>query len=335
MTYIINHAGIVLFVANKPVKIEKTDPRYSKVIECFSLDKSLQEEAVLKIIASVSEKVAALHGQDGFEIIEDNVWYKGEQLPPALSEKVRSIVRENLPLDAFEKFWENLSENPSASSVDELMEFLEYKELPITEDGCFLAYKGITADGWSIHGNTRTIVVEGVVDGSGRIKNTVGDRISVKRRDVDDNRENHCSFGLHVGSLAYAQSFGQKLVVVKVNPKDVVSVPTDYSCQKCRVSAYEVVSEYEAEIQSPITSNDGVGIAEEQSNIRDEFVERVARYLDNKVDSGAYQVTLRQIQNSFSPEYPSKEKVLDALQDLNCSWFDHNGVIIIDLDYGI
>jgi translation initiation factor IF-1 len=332
MTYIINQTGIVLFVANKSVKIEKTDRRYPKIIECFSLDKSLQEDAVLKIITSVDEKVAALHGQDGFEIIDGSVWYKGEVLPPALSRKVHSIVRDNLPLDAFEKFWENLSENPSASSVDELMEFLEYKELPITEDGCFLAYKGITTDGWSIHGNTRTVVVEGVVDSLGRIKNSVGDRISVKRRDVDDNRANHCSFGLHVGSLSYAQSFGQKLVVVKVNPKDVVSVPTDYSCQKCRVSAYEVVSEYESEIESPITSDDGVALEEEYTEYRTEFIARLARYLENKTNSGVSQVTLRQIQNSFSPDYPSREKVMEALQELNYGWFEDDGVTIVELE---
>lgn len=332
MTYIINHTGIVLFVANKSVKIEKTDSRYPKILDCFSLDKSLQEDAVLNIIASVSEKITSIHGKNGFEIIDDNVWYKGEQLPQALAVKIRSIVRDNLPIEAFEKFWENLSQNPSSTSVSELMEFLEYKELPITEDGCFLAYKGITTDGWSIHGNTRTVVTEGVVDSSGRIQNKVGDRISVKRRDVDDNREHHCSFGLHVGSLSYANSFGKRLVVVKVNPKDVVSVPSDYNCQKCRVSAYEVISEYEREIESPITSETGESIYDEPFNNRDEFINRLDRYLINKISSGACQVTIRQIQNSFSPDYPSKEKVLDALQELQYSWYVQDGVTIVDLD---
>lgn len=332
MTYIINQSGIVLFINKKSVKIEKSDRRYARIIECFSLDKSEQEAAVLNIISSDEERVNSLHGKDGFEVIEDAVWYKGEKLPVALATKVKSIISEGLPLDAFEKFWENLNENPSSSSVEELMDFLEFKELPITEDGHFLAYKGITSDGWSVHGNPDTVVVEGVVDSKGRIKNDIGNRISVKRRDVDDNRNHHCSFGLHVGSLSYASSFASKIVVVKVNPKDVVSVPTDYSCQKCRVAAYEVVSEYEGEIEAPVTSSDGGEIVPNSVKVRNEFVDRVSRYIDNKLNEGACQVTVRQIQNSFSPDYPSREKVLDALQDLNLGWYEQDGVLLIDLD---
>jgi hypothetical protein len=332
MTYIINQTGIVLFINNKSLKIEKTDRRYPKIIECFSLDKSLQEDAIQEVIDSVITNVEALHGKDGFELVDGAVWYKGTKLPQALYTKVQSILEAGLPLDSFEKFWENLEQNPSATSVSELMDFLEYKELPITEDGCFLAYKGLSSDFWSIHGNPNTVVVEGVVDGSGRIKNDIGSRIEVKRRDVDDNRDNHCSFGLHVGSLSYASSFGSKLVVVKVNPKDVVSVPTDYSCQKCRVSAYEVVSEYVNEIEAPITSSDGEALATSTDRNRADFVERVYRYIQRKIDEGVEAVTIRQIQNSFSPEYPSRESVFDALQDLNLGWYDYDGATVVDLD---
>ncbi len=331
MTYIINQAGIVLFINKKSIKIEKSDRRYAKIIECFSLEKDAQEAAVLTIVSSDKERIDSLHGKDGFEVVGNDVWYKGEKLPVALSTKVKSIIAEGLPLDAFEKFWENLNQNPSSSSVNELMEFLEYKELPITEDGCFLAYKGITSDGWSIHGNTSTVVLEGEVDDSGRIKNEIGSRITVKRRDVDDNRNHHCSFGLHVGSLQYASNFASKIVVVKVNPKDVVSVPTDYSCQKCRVSSYEVVSEYEGEIEAPITSSDGGELVENSTKARNEFVDRVARYIGNKIDDGYSQVTVRQVQNSFSPDYPSREKVLDALQELDLGWYEEDGVLVIDL----
>lgn len=330
MTYIINQSSIILFINNKSVKVDKSDKKYSKIIDCFSLEKDLQEDAINDILnAGDIQKLAS---EKGFQIIESDIWYKGEKLPNALALKVKSILSENMPLDAFEKFWQNLSENPSATSVEELMEFLEFKELPITEDGHFLAYKGISRDDWSIHGNPHTIVIEGVVNATGQIRNLVGDRITVKRRDVDDNRDNHCSFGLHVGSLKYASSFGSKTVVVKVNPKDVVSVPSDYNCQKCRVSSYEVVSSYEREIVAPITSENGDVLVDDSVKVRDEFVDRVKRYIDNKIDDGYSQVTVRQIQNSFSPDYPSREKVLDALQDLFIGWYEDGGVFVVDLD---
>ncbi len=329
MNYIITSNAIVLFLDNKPMKFEKGSNQYAKIIEAFDLPEDQQEAAVRKAI----EKTAERAEKNGFKISPEEVSYKGEILPQALADKVRSIHREGLPLNLFEKFWMNIQDNPSASSVRELYEFLAYKELPITEDGCFLAYKGLQSDFWSISGNKQTKVVKGTVDASGRILNTVGAEIEVKRRDVDDNRDHHCSFGLHVGSLDYARGFARGVVVVvKVNPKDVVSVPTDYSCQKCRVSAYKVVSLFEQEIQAAVVDEDNEPVESESVKTRSEFVQRVADYLTKKSMSGEASVSVRKIQNSFSPEYPSKNRVLDALDELGYYWTETDDGTVVDLE---
>jgi hypothetical protein len=52
---------------------------------------------------------------------------------------------------------------------------------------------------------------------------------------------NGCSFGLHVGTFSYANSYGSTVLEVHVNPRDVVSVPTDCQDQKMRTCRYEVV----------------------------------------------------------------------------------------------
>jgi hypothetical protein len=175
--------------------------------------------------------------------------------------------------------------------------------------------------------------VKGIVNASGRILNTVGAEIEVKRRDVDDNRDHHCSFGLHVGSLDYARGFARGVVVVvKVNPKDVVSVPTDYSCQKCRVSAYKVVTLFEQEIQAPVVDEDNEPVESESVKTRSEFVQRVADYLTKKSMSGEANVSVRKIQNSFSPEYPSKNRVLDALDELGYYWTETDDGTVVDLE---
>ena len=62
---------------------------------------------------------------------------------------------------------------------------------------------------------------------------------------VSDDFRVHCGAGLHVATLAYAQDYGNSeslIVIVKVNPADVVSVPEDYGCQKVRCCKYEVLS---------------------------------------------------------------------------------------------
>jgi hypothetical protein len=329
MNYIINQAGIVLFLDNKPVKLEKGSSQYAKIIEAFDLPENQQEAAIRKALEKTSERAE----KNGFKISPEEVSYKGETLPKALAEKVRSIHREGLPLNLFEKFWQNIQDNPSSSSVRELYDFLAYKELPITDDGCFLAYKGLESDFWSISGNKDTKVVKGQIDDRGRILNSVGAEIEVKRRDVDDNRDHHCSFGLHVGSLDYARGFARgSVVVVKVNPKDVVSVPTDYNCQKCRVSAYKVVSVFEQEIKAPVVDEDNEPVQNETVQKRSEFVERVEKYLENCKKKGYSAVCIRKIQNSFSPEYPSRNRVLDALDELGYFWYEGEEGWEVDLE---
>ena len=63
---------------------------------------------------------------------------------------------------------------------------------------------------------------------------------------MDDNKDNHCSFGLHVGSYDYANGWagdGGRLLLVEFDPQDAVSVPTDCNFQKLRVCKYKVVAD--------------------------------------------------------------------------------------------
>lgn len=316
MKYIINSNGIVVFHNNKPIRIEKTSAKYSQVVKILDLPEGEQDSALDKVL-----DVDLGLDQDGFSINGSIISYQGETLPEVLSSKIFALLEEGLPITVFVNFWKNLKQNPSSSSVSQLYDFLAYKELPITEDGCFLAYKGLDSNYWSICGNLETVVVKGLPDKLGRIYNAVGEKIEVVRHNVDDNRNKHCSFGLHVGSLDYASSFSQgKIVVVKINPKDVVSVPTDYNCQKCRVSAYEVISDFTQEISAPATNEDGEELFNESTVEYNNFVEKVESYLIKKKQQGFTSIAVQKIQNSFSPEYPSRARVLDAVNQLGYIW---------------
>ena len=110
------------------------------------------------------------------------------------------------------------------------------------------------------------------------------------------------------------------MVVVKVNPKDVVSVPDDCSCQKCRVASYTVVSEYTEEISATAVKEDNTPMKSVSVEKRDEFLNRINSYLTRQSEKGVEVVSVRKIQNSFSPEYPSRERVLDALDSLGYYW---------------
>jgi len=150
----------------------------------------------------------------------------------------------DLPTIGMENFLINRYQNPSYQSGEQVCIFICHRNIPITDDGCFLAYKAIKSNWMDKY--------------SGTFRNMPGDVVSMDRRLVDDDRQQFCSVGLHVGALDYVYQYADgddRIVIVKVNPKDAVSVPTDELCQKLRVCRYEVVSEYKGELQKPVYTN--------------------------------------------------------------------------------
>ena len=74
---------------------------------------------------------------------------------------------------------------------------------------------------------------------TGKFNNAVGQTLVMSRNLVDPNRNVTCSSGFHVCSKDYIEGFrsgDDKLVMVKVNPADVVSIPADHHDQKMRVT---------------------------------------------------------------------------------------------------
>jgi hypothetical protein len=77
--------------------------------------------------------------------------------------------------------------------------------------------------------------------------NSVGKIVEMERNEVDDNKDQTCSTGLHFCSQDYLPHFGNgydsRVVILKINPADVVSIPSDYNNAKGRACRYEVVGE--------------------------------------------------------------------------------------------
>ena len=210
----------------KPYTVSYHDHRYADLVAAVREGK---EEDEIKEIVNRGEKLMKLSG--GFLKIDGNQVYANDiPVPPTVVTMLDRIAREGLSTEPYEKFILNLIENPSNNAFNQCLLFLENVNLPITEDGCFLAYKRVRSD----YTDCKT----------GTIDNSVGAKPSMNRLLVDDRREVTCSHGLHVCSYQYLASFGgAHTMVCKVNPRDVVSVPDDYNNAKMRVCAYEVVFE--------------------------------------------------------------------------------------------
>ena len=123
---------------------------------------------------------------------------------------------------------------------------------------------------------------------TGTISNAIGTIVEVSRGSVDDNRSNECSKGLHCGALDYVYSYGNgddRIVIVKVNPADAVSVPKDHTYQKLRTCRYEVVSEFVGELKSPLYTAKASEVKDSLSDVVDDW-SWCDDYKDEKVDDG-------------------------------------------------
>jgi hypothetical protein len=170
------------------------------------------------------------------EVRDDMVYYKGDLVNDTLSQKLVDLLDEGFDARPWAKFMNNLMENPSFRSREQLYKFLELHGAPITPDGHFIAFKNVRGDFMDIH--------------SGTFDNSPGKVVSMPRTGVDDDQNRTCSSGLHACASPYLGSFyvdGHKTVAVKINPRDVVSIPTDYNFAKMRVCMYEVLHEVDQE----------------------------------------------------------------------------------------
>lgn len=232
---IITENSITVFIGAKPWSFDKTSPIYEKLAEAVKTDASA--EALLEMIEAAQRELEHSFeqiGDTGVTINDDGVVCLGDQpVHSSLTRRMFDMRREGFDLVPMARFLENLSKNPSYRAVQELYGFLEAGRMPITPDGCFLAYKAVRADYKDIH--------------SGTFDNSIGRVVTMPRNQVDEDSSRTCSAGLHVCSFDYLPNFAHAnghVVLCKVNPRDVVAIPQDYNNTKMRVCQYEVVGEY-------------------------------------------------------------------------------------------
>jgi hypothetical protein len=116
-------------------------------------------------------------------------------------------------------------------------------------------------------------LVSGIRLANGAIDNHVGQSPRMDRRFVCDDFNQGCGPGLHVGSLDYAIGWAGgegRVVIVEVDPADVVSVPNDEH-SKLRACAYTVVGEYTEKLPDVYTDEfvrpDGETVEEDEDPI--------------------------------------------------------------------
>ena len=209
-----------------------THPNFEKILDAIregDTDRVRELVDLTRAVANYS------HGL--LDVREGDVYWDGKPFHNAMASRLLDMLKAEFPVEPLVEFLHNLKQNPSKRAVDELYGFLENNSLPITPDGHFLAYKKVRSDYLDIY--------------SGTMDNSVGKVVEMARNEVDEDKDRTCSTGLHFCSMAYLPNFGfgydNRVVIVKINPRDVVSIPSDYNNAKGRACRYEVIGEHTVE----------------------------------------------------------------------------------------
>lgn len=225
ISHVLTGENVTVYLDGEPHSVAKGTVQYDLVLAAIAAG----DEAAVRQAIDVKQAVVAK--SYGAVTLDNGVLtFDGRPLRGALVDRILSVIKAAGDAGPLIAFLKNLMDNPSKRATEELFGFLEACDLPITGDGHFLAYKKVRSDYTSVH--------------DGKFRNDLGTKPSMPRNAVDEDKDRTCSAGLHFCSKSYLSQFGgDRIVILKINPADVVAIPSDYNNAKGRAWTYEVVAD--------------------------------------------------------------------------------------------
>lgn len=233
----------------KPYNITTAHPSFTQIKELVQLYRAAPENAE-EIRAEMDRlaepaKVITAAGQGRLYVHDGVVMFNKVPIHNAVTDRIIWGLAEGYAMDSYLHFLDKLMDNPSKRAVDELYGFIETHKMGIADDGDIIAYKKVRENYHDIY--------------TGKFDNTPGQILDMPRNGVDDDRNRTCSDGFHFCAFEYLSKFGSgrgdRVVIVKVNPRDVVSIPSDHNDAKARCCHYEVIGEYTGDDLQDVLGN--------------------------------------------------------------------------------
>ena len=333
-SYLVSSTALSLFFSDgSELLLGKHDRNYNSIVNL--LMKKINEEitkadeAFIKELAEPGNfmkkasngQMRLLDGQP--QLKTDSGWVA---IDAEVHDRFTQFLDSNTPLEPFIKFYESLNNNPSWNSRGQLFNFINNREMPVLPTGEVIGYKGVREDFMDIY--------------SGSVHNYIGAEISMERKNVDDNPDHGCSYGYHVGSHNYANSWRGsegKLLLVAFFPEDAVSVPHD-STEKLRVCKYRVIADITKRphaLDEPAYTADGDSVKtvekyEEQSELLDHSDTNLAGFKTLQAKTWLYK-KLNQGKNprisKFLGKFHLQEEDFDSLFESDDIYVHWNGRI--------
>jgi hypothetical protein len=224
---LITQESILVLKGTKRLFAHSGHPSYIKILDAVRNGRFVNIERLFELKKTI-EKCFDVTVKNGSQ-----VFYKNKQLNNVLTDKILNAFRNNLPYKPYIKFLNNLMQNPSEYCREQLFSYVERYGLPIDSNGMTYAWKSVNSKMRDKYTN--------------KISYAPGKTVEMKRENCNQNPQLGCEAGLHTGASSYVLEYGSdstdRFVLIKFNPKDVISCPTDCQWQKLRVCRLKVVRE--------------------------------------------------------------------------------------------
>lgn len=251
--FIASADSVSVILNNRPRQVSLKTDQGQKLLA--ALRENPQNVEKIAEIANIPLYVARLT-QGRVEIgSDDQIRIDKRIVDYGLRAVILRVLVESGDVSALASFLQNVDENPDKEVSKHLYSFIEKGGMPLTPDGHFLAFKRVQKDYTSFHCGREDVGVCSALrdDGSGEITtfrghipHREGTILGMDRVLCNPRRDQTCSVGLHACSFNYLPNYcssNGRVMIVKINPRDVVAVPYDYNDAKLRSCRLVVVGE--------------------------------------------------------------------------------------------
>jgi ribosomal protein L7/L12 len=235
--YVLKEKSLQVIVQGRPFMLDSTHPTFA------ALKTALQRKQWAKVpgLVTMAERLRDL--SEGKVTVErGEVRYKGVPVEDGLTRYILLLLEKGEDARPALRAVAKLHRNPSADARAEFGTWLTASNLPICDDGDFLAYKSVDADLKDEYSHT--------------IDNSPGQVILGSRSWFNTDYREQCSRGYHICDKSYGL-YGKRILLVKASPADVLSAVGG----KVRVVNYEVLREL-GSLREDVFKRQGFGSVE-------------------------------------------------------------------------
>lgn len=232
--YRISPKTISVTLNKKPYNFDRTHANAEEIIAI--LKSPVPDLVKLEHLLDHKVYIAALTAGQ-VDIGEAGLRVSGVELNNYVSQRIMEHFKTGVDVSPMLAFVDRVVTHPLPDIAEDIYKWCEVGDMPFTAEGKVIAFKKVRMDYCSYHASP---------DGS-HLLHPIGGRVDMPKEQVNKNRNTTCSTGLHFCSFSYLNKYQGantgRILIVAIDPHDIMAIPTDYNQTKGRASGYEIIGE--------------------------------------------------------------------------------------------